>query len=46
MNKIGRGITRKLPRPSELKKYQVWDIGNYFPQCTDKDRFMEKGTPG
>ena len=39
-NKIGRGITRKLPCPSELKKYHLLQIENYFPQCTDTRDFI------
>ena len=39
-NKIGRVITKKLQPTSELKKYHLWEIGNYFPQCTDTPDFI------
>ena len=38
--KLGMASPEKFPHPSELKKHHLWEIENYFPQCTDMPDFI------
>ena len=38
--KLGMALPEKFPHPSELKKHHLWEIENYFPQCTDMPDFI------
>ena len=37
---LGVALPEKFPCPSELKKHYLWEIENYFPQCTDMPDFI------
>ena len=38
--KMGMALPEKFPHPSELKKHHLWEIENFFPQCTDNPDFI------
>ena len=38
--KLHMALTEKFSHPLELKKRHLWEIENYFPQCTDIPDFI------